>query len=276
MADFIQHGTARNATVGINTGTGAAVGTATPSSASQYAKGSWSQLIAATPFDSGLMMVYLSRVDLGGAFLVDLAIGGAGSEQVIVSNLNTITGGSGDNTCRYLLPIIVPAGVRLSARSSYTVAGSNSVNVSATLFGRSLSQPPAFSGVDLISVDRVNVGQIPYHQLNGTINVRSAWMQHTAATTREYKAIALAQAGYASAAGAPAYIVLDYAMGGAGAEQPFLTDIGLAVDNTSFGRMDVAGPLPIPIPAGVRISSRAMSNVSNANNYAICGLYGFY
>src|SRR5512138_3447198 len=50
-------------------------------------KGAYSQLIASTPFDVAGLLFFCTIVSAGTPYLMDIAIGGAGSEQVVVPNL---------------------------------------------------------------------------------------------------------------------------------------------------------------------------------------------
>lgn len=88
-----------------------------------HTDGAWTELIAATGFNYkwlGLSVYNSSDTGYGGAVstLIDLAVGGAGSEVAIVNDLvfsgDTITDGTQGEVC---FPVAIPAGTRISARN---------------------------------------------------------------------------------------------------------------------------------------------------------------
>lgn len=102
-------------------------GTSVPPSASANTKGGFTQLIASTSVD---YLGFYVEVNLGdtntsasvGAFsLIDIAIGGAGSEIIIVPNIQWYHGASRP---RQFYPIPIPAGTRISARCQADAASS--------------------------------------------------------------------------------------------------------------------------------------------------------
>lgn len=100
---------------------------------------SFTQLIASTSFDAQLLVVkvsgsYSSNTDT--SMLLDIAIGAAAGETVIVPNLLCGYGGSASNGVwvRYPFPLAVPAGSRISACAQAAV-GSQTCRVLVELFG---------------------------------------------------------------------------------------------------------------------------------------------
>jgi len=277
VADFAQCGATLNETLGINNGQGTSVGTAVTSSATIYVKGAYSQIAAATSFDSSLALIYIYRHDSTPTFMVDIAIGPPGSEQIIAANLFTRGQSATETYGRYLLPICIPAGSRISARVSSNTTGAQFIYVTVTLFGSGFSQPPAFGGVELITNISIGGVEVASQNLNSTGGVETAWLGHNAnPTPRDYKAISIFMSGYCPG-GIVLLGVVDFALGPSGSEVPFLTDIAVVMDPTSAGKSEVIGPLPIPIPAGSRVSTRIMYHTTgHAANYLICGIYGFY
>jgi hypothetical protein len=110
--------------------TASSQGTAVTASATANAKGSYAQLTAATSYD---LMGFALGFDTQGAaptnayMFVDIAVGPAGSEQVICSNIPIMSGSANPLTNTEFIPIQIPAGTRIAARASSstgsTVAG---------------------------------------------------------------------------------------------------------------------------------------------------------
>ena len=110
-------------------GSGTAV--ANPAGAANT-KGTWVELIAATTFDSLLVVVTLanaSAVATDTSTLIDIGIGAAAAETVIIPDLLAGQTTSSNLTPRsYIFPLRIPSGSRISARSqSVRTTGSNTV-----------------------------------------------------------------------------------------------------------------------------------------------------
>lgn len=131
---------------GFNTAT--TLGTQIDPGATINAKGAYVQLSASITNDiMGIFGAYDMRGSQAGAlaaptqFLIDIAIGGSGSEQIIVPNLPMMNerrgAGSAMNVCGVgnipYIPLGIPAGTRVAAR-----AQCNSADATARLFGLTL------------------------------------------------------------------------------------------------------------------------------------------
>jgi len=103
--------------------------------------GTYTQLIAATAYESFGIMVQLAGLQTAGSAnqrcLVDIAIGGAGAEQVLIPNLTC--GNVSDYlnaagaSAFYYFPIYIPAGVRVAATCQASTGG-DIVNVAVRLY----------------------------------------------------------------------------------------------------------------------------------------------
>src|SRR3989304_2985366 len=108
-------------------GPATAPGTLITANSTSHTKGSWTSCINPVDYDSYGLWIGLSETAAANTrtdMLLDIGIGptGGGSEQVIVSNL--ICGWSGTGSAgntyagrRFFLPIFIPRGVAVSARS---------------------------------------------------------------------------------------------------------------------------------------------------------------
>ncbi len=112
------------------------VGTTVAPSATANTKGSFTQLIASTAVDYiGLLWetdTLNTAPTASSTYFMDLAIGGSGSEQVIVPVWCVITINGDKQTIPYgsaFYPILIPAGTRLSARLQCSAASQPSLGV---------------------------------------------------------------------------------------------------------------------------------------------------
>lgn len=118
-------------------------------------KGSWTQIVASLDHDTyGLVVCAQNNATAGAnrSAVMDIAIGGAGSEQIIIpdliaSNANSIANPGGG--IWYYFPMFIPAGTRISARAQ------GSVTTNIRVFIRAYQRPlnPAI----MRSVGRVEV-----------------------------------------------------------------------------------------------------------------------
>ncbi len=85
-------------------------------------KGSYVQLVAAAELTTRWVLITLGNGNGGASFATDIAIGGAGSEQVVIPNIFT----NHDNPtalASWLLPWTIPKGTRVSARCTANAGG---------------------------------------------------------------------------------------------------------------------------------------------------------
>ena len=87
-------------------------GTTVVAGGSAHTKGGYSQLVAATAFTSKWLMIMMTWSDPNRNFVVDISVGAAAAEQIIIPDLFTFDG-SGWSV---LIPFSVPEGSRISAR----------------------------------------------------------------------------------------------------------------------------------------------------------------
>jgi hypothetical protein len=97
----------------------------------------WTQLIASTAFDTQLVVVTLHSsavTNTNTSCLIDIGIGAASSESVVIPDLLGGYAGSISLARGYIFPLRIPSGSRLSARAA-SVQTTNSTIVLVQLFG---------------------------------------------------------------------------------------------------------------------------------------------
>lgn len=248
-------------TVGANTA--ASLGTSVTASGSANTKGSYAQLTASTPFLAAWLLVEAMTNTNGSTQLVDIAIGGAGSEKVIVSNL--MVQGPRDLFC-VPLPIQVPGGVRLAARTQ-AATGSQSCFVQVTLLAARSGMQPSGGVVDCYGQDTSTSRGVSVDP-GGSANTKGSWTQITASTTRRARGFFLLLGGQGNTNTSLGSWLYDVGIGGAGSEQVIVADWG--VDVRAAGNVHPAphcSPFfPIPIGSATRIAVRSQSTVIDATD----------
>lgn len=260
----------RYQTIGADAGTSS--GTAMTAGGANT-KGNYVVLSASTPFDCQGILVWMVDPNTLEEYLIDIAVGAGGVEEVIVENLSYCTG-NGTSGFFYNIPVSIPAGSRVAARAQCNV-GSKVLDICITLMAQGFlpSQP-----LGLVRAYGANTGDSGGVQIDpgGTVNTKGAYSELTAATTYEARAIFLAWPNQSNSSRSAGEILLDVAIGAGGVEQIIIPDIALNFNGgcdmvTPF----VVGPLMVNIPVGTRLAVRAQSSLNDAVDRLFdCIIYG--
>lgn len=242
---------------------------ATASRGAANGKGAYAQLIAATGFP--YTSVTLQAVASGGGgqtYLIDLAVGGAGSEQVIAPNMLLDSARSIFSAAvNITIPVAIPAGVRVSARVQ-EVGGAGTRTVEVTVLGRNggINAPPASIG------DAVNYGANT-GTTNGvlvdagaTLNTYGSWTDITASTSRAHNALQI-MLGTNQQTGVLVDSQYYFQLGIGSTGNAVAANLGEFLSGTdgSINRMLIADALfSQQIPAGTRVAMRSKCVVSGA------------
>lgn len=215
--------------------------------------GSYVQLIASTDYDSYGLIVW-SAANLSYS-QYQIAVGGAGSEVNIahIPGAGSIGGG-----VAMFVPVFVPAGSRLSARTAS--AGSTQTTWLSCSLVRANSNVPLVSYGRLLGYSGTSVP--PIVDCGATAHTKGAYTQIIASTTNDAKGFSLLVANNPSNSTA-LDCLLDLAVGAAGSEQIVLSN---AYHRCAAYREIASsiGPIWTPIPAGSRIAARGQCNQTAA------------
>jgi hypothetical protein len=225
-----------------------------------FAKGAWVQLSAATPTDSTWAQFMLRSAGTpSAASAVDIGIGAAGSETVVIADL--ISSGVGVRLVDYLLPWHVAAGTRVAARASASAAAEG-VAVQFMTWDDTYHGGNAAAAVDTYGFQAAScLGTLI--DPGATANAKSAYVEITPGLSADLAGLIMAfdnQSDLTSGTVGQIYWLLDLAVGAAGAEQIILPNYSLCGYSTSTIAMvlNMVSPyIPLAIPAGSRIAARA-------------------
>lgn len=271
-------------------GAGARVpgGTTVTSSATAHTKGSWVQLDAATGFDASLLILDIAVQFQDTLYLIDIGIGASGSEQVLIPNL--LVSQSTMVIPRLVLPIAIPAGSRISARSQDNFGSSVSF-ISGMLLAGGFVNPASFNTITAYGPNIATSNGVTA-DAGATANTKGSWAQITASTTRDMRGLILSgiRAVPGTAMAADYANLVDIGVGASGSEQVLIPNIVFQASITTGGAsgspLVLSGlgtlfprfipPIPCDIPAGSRLAVRQQSTTTNATDrtsaYAIYGL----
>jgi hypothetical protein len=243
--------------------TGATVGT----------KSAWTQLIAATPYETGWVDVLIESGSAVSNFLVDIGIGAA-TETVLLPNLIGFKGNV-DLMSRYGFPVRIPAGSRVSARAaSGNVSAGVTLAVQLHLYPAGLAAMPPFSRVTAYGITPATCLATVVDP-GGVANTKVV-TQITAATTAPHKALVMAVTGMNDTARVAIGRTMTDILVGASPEQKLVEDIHNVIDISMDGPLlQTFGPYPCAIPTGSRLAVAASSsNITAGDRAWEVSLYG--
>jgi hypothetical protein len=249
------------------------VGTSIPPNASANTKGSWTQLTAATTQECCFLDLMVCGRPTGTrtCLSVDIGVGAAASEVIIISDF-VVSFKDSISINRIALPINIPVGTRVSARSQCagTLGSGTICGVAFWTYHGDYPQGEGYSGVDAIGFVSGST-QGTTITPSASASVKGSYSQLTAATTRDYAAV-FAIADHLNAAYFQDFYWFDIAIGAAASEQIIMPNFVVY----QYDQSTVCPQLyPIQIPSGTRLSARCA--VASAGEPPIgLTLYGVY
>lgn len=229
-------------------------------------KTSWAEMIASTAYDSDYMIIDLIRpyTSFEGDFLIDIGIGGSGLEIEIISNLYG-SGNGGAAGGRYIMPISIPSGSRISGRMQNNDPSTGRIiHDSIYLVPSSYS----FKGSQKITTYGANESDSGGVQVDpgGTAHTKGVYSEIISSTTYPIKQLYLAFPNKANTARAFATFLVDIAVGSSGNEIVVLENIWFyTLANAGIIPWNF-GPIPVSIPIGTRLSVRAQCSITDATD----------
>lgn len=238
-------------------------------------KGSWTQLTASLASDCCYIGIH---TDPGAStssdqYAVDIGIGTAGSEVVIINNLIVDFSATSGPLYAFLFPVCIPAGTRVAARCQ-CIAASDVMDAFITLYDGSFTQIEGFAGVDSIGFLTASTIGTAITASNSA-NVKGSYSQFIASTSKDYAGFVIAPDTNNALIAASAHFFIDISIGAAGSEQIIIPDLYMVRSHAS-GRCEPenTGIYWIPVPSGTRMAARCQSNVSGALiNITLYGIY---
>jgi hypothetical protein len=244
------------------------ISAAPASHASTHTKGSYSQLVASTSLDATAFYFGVNNAAASGrSFLLDIAVGAAASEQIILANMLI------DQPLRLpvclQLPCQIPAGSRLSARVQCDI-GSSQVTMSGFLLSTGLwgefnGAPVLTMGATTATTKGITV------DAGATSGTYGSWTTIEASTTEDICAINVRKGCNRNTAPVEANLYSNYLQIGVGAaaSEQVIARIPAAATTSGYMGVGFEGWIPVSIPAGSRIAARFNSNTNDATDRII-------
>lgn len=243
--------------------------------------GAVTQLVASTDDEANGFVAMLTAISGGtgtAQMLVNLYIGGSGSEIPLVSGIQMGKASSSIGAQRYLtIPLNIPAGSRISGRVQADVYG-NCPNVQVTIIplGIGFSSALPCDTCEAWGVDTAtSLGTLA--TADATANTKGAWAEMIASTGINSQQIILQLQRASLASGR---YRMDIGVGAAGSEVVALGDVSFVcgvdsgTDASQYCSRDMTLHVPLTIPAGSRISMRIQASTGAATARASIIAFG--
>jgi hypothetical protein len=236
------------------------------SHASANTKGAWVEFISAMPFD-GIVSVRQGNLSAYKSWLFDVGIGAAGSEQVLIANVlwdaPASTASYGEN---YLIPIVIPKGTRVALRCQSDTGGSTFTAAVTAIFGAGYVCYPYYNVCTTLgaATDTTRGTTI---DPGGSADTYGAWVEFTPAIPFAVKGFFFVLGSKMNTARTDSHYGLDIGVGASGAECQLVTNFAFYINDVNDGIIPRISPFfPIDIPAGTRISVRAMADITESTD----------
>lgn len=233
-----------------------------------HTKTAWVQIVAATAAQADGFFLNIQPGDTGIAdFLVDVGIGAAASETVIVSNL-LYTSGIGDAAPgRAYFPIPIAPGTRIAVRAQCSDTASASVRMILTLVTGGISTALVSRQATTYGADTSDSGGTAV-DAGGSTHTKGAWAELTSSVTRDFHQCVICVGNRNNAANTQQNILLDLGVGGAGSETVVVPDLYFRGRDQEEVVPKMSW-VPLTVRAGQRLAARIQSSTNDATDRVI-------
>ena len=229
-------------------------------------KGAWVELSAATTIDASAFTVMIPYIFEGSDYLVDIGIGAAGSEQVIINNLSISVGYVNGNTPSFnpRIPIPIPSGTRVAVRTQATgTSSSRMIRCGILLESDNMPTGGTLTTIGASTADSGGTQIDP----GASDNSKGAWTQLIAATVLDIQEAFFTFGNIANTSRTDCFWLVDISIGGAGSEQVIIPNIAIAGNINTDSISPAHTPFyKLNIPAGTRIAVRASCTIVDATD----------
>jgi hypothetical protein len=234
------------------------------SSAVANTKGSWRQLVASTSKPAtGIALLFW--IETESDYLVDIGIGGAGAEVVIIPNIYVpVKSYVSRHIFNLHVPIAIPAGVRIAARCQDAV-GSGYANLGGALISKGFMPSEALNRATTygaITATSLGTAVAP----SATAHTKGAWVEISSAITNSIRQFVLVISNVYT--GATSFALIDIGIGAAGSEKVILANLWMSMSAYHTHPLSY-GPFDISIPAGTRLAARGQWGNASGPNFLI-------
>ena len=224
-------------------------------------KSSWDEMIASTAHKYGGLLITLSRsygssVD---TVMIDIGIGGSGSEVALIENITMSIGEYG--TTSFFLPVEIPAGTRISARGQTSDSTARAVDIGLVgLPSNFMSQ--SYNSVETYGANTATTEGVEM-TLGAGAHTKGSYAEISSAISRDIKYLIVDVHWSNVGTSSDRLFLFDIAVGASGSEQIILSNLWVRATMDEAVFPSVFG-FPVQIPAGSRIAARAQQSGTDA------------
>lgn len=252
-----------NAFEAIGIDAGNSTGTLVTPSASANVKGSYAELTSATAFSYEAVYVTIECSTVA-PVLVDVAIGAAASEVVLIPDLffSKALSSAVRSIARFLIPIAVPAGARVAARAASPNGSGATCRVA--ILGIGGDGILVGNGSSAWSAVHASIAKGVVVDPGGSADTKGSWVELISSTPSLTRSLTVTIGNDNIISNTFDHWLVDIATGAGGSEVLKLSDFFITGENSlDFCRSNIT--IPCAIPAGTRIAARAQSNDITVN-----------
>lgn len=221
-----------------------------------HTKGSYVELTPASTVDCYGLRIAITQTSVSTtntSALLDIAVGGAGSEVDVIPNVGVGYKAS-FGTAIGFFPVFIPAGSRVSARVQGAEA-SKAITVVALPAARQIgstrpSTKVVTMGADTATSKGVNVTV-------ASTNTKGSWSQIIASTAEPFTGLGVSMQGGADTTLATGFGLADIGIGSAGNEVVIVPNLAISFSVQEAVSHYEHGAFHVAIPAGSRLAARA-------------------
>lgn len=230
-------------------------------------KGSYTQITSSCPFDADGFFLQFGGSSTNSTFdaLVDVAVGGAGSEQVILSNFLVSVSGFIAAKVSVFIPLKIAAGQRIAVRCQASIA-SATLGMGLQVVAGNFFSDLAMGRATTYGADTSDSGGTQVDP-GGSANTKGSWAQIVASTTNPIRHMVICVGSRANGVyDASATSLQDIGVGGAGSEQVLVDDLFAFVTTATDVHDAGAHNRSVSVAAGQRLAARAQTTVTDATD----------
>lgn len=241
-------------------------GTNVAASASLNTKGSYVELEASAALDADGFYFYVLTGTVAGDYLIDVAIGGAGSEVDIVSNLLCSSpSNNSEAPFEVYIPLPIPAASRISCRCQSSDS-SATPTVCGVLAKGGFYKAMRMSRATTYGANTADSGGVSIDP-GGTINTKGAYSQLSAAITNPIRYAIICAGSQNNTVRTAMTHTVDIAYGGAGSETVIVPDINIRQVAVAYDGIQPAfTPRFFDLQAGQRLAARQAASGTDATD----------
>ena len=224
-----------------------------------HTKGVYTELVASSSADAVGIFFQGSIGNGNSKYMIDLAIGSAGSEVIIANNLVFYATQKNIAIHDYFIPLAIPSGTRIAARVQNSDAGTDNFWVCASLLLEDDSIGLTICDTwGAVEASTTGARITP----STTAEVKGSWGEVISSTPNGVTIISLAQLQF-NINLLNQSSVFDIGIGPAGSEQVIIHNIPFESNSSSDWINGGVPFFPIDIPKGSRISARTQTTSSS-------------